>query len=226
MKVGVVILLAVSLLVGCSRQTTSDNTVEETPTEEQKGKAVLYPGRSFRYQDKFRDNNKLHLAAATAIGLKRKPKDREDAKKMKGNLKEIRSCKNYVVDDLTHSIPYLTPKAAAELDAIGNEFADILSRNGLPHYRFRVTSILRTEDDIHRLQRSGNVNSTSNSAHCYGTTFDLAYYHYEKMSRSSDYVPEDNLKLVLGQVLLNEQRKGHIYVKYEGKQCCFHITCR
>jgi hypothetical protein len=37
---------------------------------------------------------------------------------------------------------------------------------------------------------------------------------------------QDNLKLVLGQVLLNEQRAGNIYVKYEKKQACFHITVR
>lgn len=37
---------------------------------------------------------------------------------------------------------------------------------------------------------------------------------------------QDNLKLVLGQVLLNEQRAGRIYVKYEWQQACFHITCR
>jgi hypothetical protein len=30
----------------------------------------------------------------------------------------------------------------------------------------------------------------------------------------------------LGQVLLNRQRRGRIYVKYEKKQSCFHITCR
>ena len=32
---------------------------------------------------------------------------------------------------------------------------------------------------------------------------------------------EDNLKLVLGQVLLNHQRAGKIYVKYEWKQILF-----
>jgi hypothetical protein len=39
-------------------------------------------------------------------------------------------------------------------------------------------------------------------------------------------INEDNLKLVLGQVLLNHQRAGKIFVKYEAKQSCFHITVR
>ncbi len=48
----------------------------------------------------------------------------------------------------------------------------------------------------------------------------------DKNDRSADYMTEENLKLALGQVLLNEQRAGHIYVKYEYKQACFHITSR
>jgi hypothetical protein len=49
---------------------------------------------------------------------------------------------------------------------------------------------------------------------------------YEKVTQTRDYMHEDNLKLVLGQVLLNHQRAGKIYVKYEAKQSCFHITVR
>ena len=113
-----------------------------------------------------------------------------------------------------------------DADAIGAEWADILSRNNLPHYRFYVTSVLRTQEDIKYLQRSGNINSVTQSCHCYGTTFDLAYMRYDKVTRSRTYMHEDNLKLVLGQVLLNHQRAGKIYVKYEAKQSCFHITVR
>ena len=118
------------------------------------------------------------------------------------------------------------PAAARELERIGEGFAEILQRNGLPHYRFYVTSVLRTKDDVKHLQKSGNVNATSQSCHCYGTTFDLAYFRFDKVSRTREYMHQDNLKLVLGQVLLNEQRAGRIYVKYEYKQACFHITVR
>lgn len=187
---------------------------------------VIYPGRSIKYSEKFRDNQSKHIAAAQAIGLKTRAQNREQAEHLKKQLCKINSTENYILDSLTHSIPYLVPKAAAELDSIGAGFAAILERNNLPHYRFRVTSVLRTDEDIKKLQRSGNVNSVSNSAHCYGTTFDIAYLHYDKVTRTRDYVPEDNLKLVLAQVLLNEQRAGRIYVKYEWRQGCFHITTR
>jgi hypothetical protein len=169
--------------------------------------------------------SKQHAVAST-IGLPRPPKNREDAASMRHKLVEIKTNENYIVDDLTHSVPYLIPSAKRELDAIGEEWADILARNGLPHYRFYVTSVLRTQEDVKYLQRSGNINSTTQSCHCYGTTFDLAYMRYDKVTRTRDYVHEDNLKLVLGQVLLNHQRAGKIYVKYEWKQSCFHITVR
>lgn len=217
------ILLMLPTMVACHHKGGQELP---KPVEIVEDHPVYYPGRTIKYAEKFRDKNDLHLAAAAAIGLKTRPATRTEAAKLRKQLVEIRTTPHYVLDSLTHSSPYLVPKAAKELDAIGAEFADILERNGLPHYRFRVTSVLRTDEDIRRLQRSGNVNSVSNSAHCYGTTFDIAYMHYDKVDITRDYVPEDNLKLVLGQVLLNHQRAGKIYVKYEWRQCCFHITCR
>jgi hypothetical protein len=166
------------------------------------------------------------VQAAQAIGLKNPPQNRQEASKMRSELSFIKTNCNYIVDTLTHSIPYLVPTAAAELERIGTEFADILQRNGLPHYRFYVTSVLRTKEDVKHLQKSGNVNATTQSCHCYGTTFDLAYFRFDKVSKTREYMHQDNLKLVLGQVLLNEQRAGRIYVKYEWKQACFHITVR
>ena len=186
---------------------------------------VSYPGRTFSYRAKFNDLQEKQLKAAQAIGLSRPPKDREDAASMRHKLVEVTTGTNYVVDDLTHSVPYLVPAAKRELDSIGAEWADILQRNGLPHYRFVVTSVLRTEKDVKSLQRT-NRNATSNSCHCYGTTFDITYTRYDKVTRTRDYMTVDNLKLVLGQVLLNHQRAGKIYVKYEAKQACFHITVR
>lgn len=202
---------------------------KSTPQEQEQIKEdhlVAYPGRTFSYKDKFNDLQSKQHAVASKIGLARPPKDREDAASMRKSLVEIKTNSNYIVDDLTHSVPYLIPSAKKELDAIGEEWADILHRNNLPHYRFYVTSILRTQEDVKYLQRSGNINSTTQSCHCYGTTFDIAYMRYDKVTRTRDYMIEDNLKLVLGQVLLNRQRAGKIYVKYEAKQSCFHITVR
>ena len=201
-----------------SRNSNPDSLIEDT--------MVSYPGRTFSYKDKFRDTQAKQVQAAQAIGLKTPPQNRQEAARMRSQLKYIKTNDNYIVDSLTHSIPYLVPAAAAELERIGAEFADILQRNGLPHYQFYVTSVLRTKEDIKQLQKSGNINATTNSCHNYGTTFDLAYFRFNKVTRTREYIHQDNLKLVLGQVLLNEQRAGRIYVKYEYKQACFHITVR
>ena len=211
--------LWVLLLVGCThKQVTEEQIVEDN--------LVAYPGRTFNYKLKFNDLQVRQHEVASRIGLQRPPKDRDDAASMRKSLVKIETNDNYIVDSLTHSVPYLIPSAKRELDSIGAEWADILSRNGLPHYRFYVTSVLRTQEDIRYLQRSGNINSVTQSCHCYGTTFDLAYMRYDKVTRTRDYMHEDNLKLVLGQVLLNHQRAGKIFVKYEAKQSCFHITVR
>lgn len=204
---------------GGSQQSSREPDIEETTM-------VAYPGRTFNYKTKFNDQQSKQHAVASRIGLPRPPKDRDDAASMRSKLVEVKTNNNYIVDSLTHSVPYLIPSAKRELDAIGEEWADILSRNQLPHYRFYVTSILRTQQDIKYLQRSGNINSVTQSCHCYGTTFDLAYMRYDKVTRTCEYMHEDNLKLVLGQVLLNHQRAGKIFVKYEAKQSCFHITVR
>lgn len=205
-------------LVSCSHQTQETVVTEDS--------LVSYPGRTFSYKAKFNDLQAKQHEVASRIGLSRPPENRKDAAKMRHQLVEIKTNENYIVDSLTHSVPFLIPSAKRELDAIGAEWADILSRNNLPHYRFYVTSVLRTQEDIKYLQRSGNINSVTRSCHCYGTTFDLAYMRYDKVTQTRAYMHEDNLKLVLGQVLLNHQRAGKIYVKYEWKQSCFHITVR
>ena len=211
-------LLCVLLLTGCTQQQSQPEIIEDN--------LVAYPGRTFNYRIKFNDMQMKQHAVASVIGLSRPPKDRNDAASMRKQLVEIKTNDNYIVDSLTHSVPFLIPSAKHELDSIGEEWADILRRNNLPHYRFYVTSVLRTQEDIKYLQRSGNINSVTQSCHCYGTTFDLAYMRYNKVTRTRDYMHEDNLKLVLGQVLLNHQRAGKIFVKYEAKQSCFHVTVR
>ena len=221
--IGKLVLLMAGLIFVCA---SCGSKADKQPEEIIEDTLVSYPGRTFSYKDKFRDTQAKQVQAAQAIGLQTPPQNRQEAARMRSQLSLIKSNNNYIVDSLTHSIPYLVPAAAKELERIGAEFADILQRNGLPHYQFYVTSVLRNKDDIKQLQKSGNINATTNSCHNYGTTFDLAYFRFNKVTRTREYMHQDNLKLVLGQVLLNEQRAGRIYVKYEYKQACFHITVR
>ena len=173
------------------------------------------------YSATFNDLNNVQLATAKKLGLKHPLNNRNEAKAVKKRLVRIQSNKYYTVDNLTHSIPYLTEGAAGLLDTIGKNFIDALDKKGLKSNKIIVTSVLRTQEDIKKLQQSGNVNASSNSAHCYGTTFDITYIRYTKTPKDSQA-----LKKVLGEVLLDLKKQKKCYVKYEVKQRCFHITSR
>lgn len=181
-----------------------------------------------RYAREFNDMNEVQLQVAQAIGVP-PVADREAAEHLKGKLVEIKSGDLYRVDSLTHSIPYLVPGAAALLERIGADFLDSLSAKGLNPNKIVVTSVLRTEADVKKLRR-GNLNASENSTHRYGTTFDLSYWHYEKVEdlrgRPYEDVPPEQLRAVLGQVIKAIHDEGVCYVKFEKKQTCFHITTR
>lgn len=176
----------------------------------------------------FNDVNEAQLAVAQAIGVP-PVRNREAAEHMKKRLVEVVDNDLYSVAELTHSIPFLVPTAAELLDRIGRNFQDSLAAKGLNPNKLVVTSILRTEEDVRKLQQ-GNLNATENSTHCYGTTFDLSYWRYVKVPelRERPYadVPPEYLRATLSQVLRDLRNEGACFVKYEKKQNCFHITVR
>ena len=180
------------------------------------------------YKRSFGDLNDTHMAAAKKIGIK-PLKDREAAEKLGGKVMEIKNGDFYQVDSLTHSIPFLVPKASALLDSIGANFLDSLENKGLNPNQVIVTSVLRTQDDVKKLRRV-NGNASANSVHMFGTTFDISYKRFFKVEdpdgRPMQDVRADTLKLVLSEVLRDLKKKDMCYVKYELKQGCFHITAR
>lgn len=189
-----------------------------------KAETVTYNARPLKYRRVFNDMQDKHIKAAMQFGLMLPPESREVVEEMKKELEQIGTCKEYYVQNLTQSVPYLRPRSARELKAIGRAFQDSLEAKGLPQYRIVVTSVLRTQKDVGRLRRT-NGNATKNSAHCYGTTFDISYVTFDRRAVSRQMASED-LRKVLGEVLRDRRDSGRIWVKYEGKQTCFHITCR
>ena len=180
------------------------------------------------YKRSFGDMNDVQLAVAKKIGIK--PLDtREQADREKWRLVELRDCDRYSVDSLTHSIPFLIPRASALLDTLGLNFLDSLEAKGLNPNKIIVTSVLRTKEDSKRL-RKGNSNASMNSCHMYGTTFDISWKRFVKVEdpdgRPMQDVNADTLKLVLAEVLRDLRQSERCFVKYELKQGCFHITAR
>ena len=135
------------------------------------------------YKRSFPDLNDKHLEVAKAVGI-RPLEDREEAESMKEKLTHITDNEFYVVDSLTHSIPYLVPRASALLDTIGSNFLDSLAAKGLNPNQVIVTSVLRTQSDVKRLRRR-NGNASANSAHCFGATFDVSWKRFKKVDRKS-----------------------------------------
>ena len=185
------------------------------------GEKKKVPFRYFRnFQRTFNDLNDRHLQAARQWGIQPIAEE-ADFVAQKGKLTKIASCRHYEVDKLTHSLPYLVPRAEKLLRTIGRNFRDSLDSKGLPDRKIVVTSVLRTGGTIEQLRKK-NINASNNSAHVYGTTFDVAYARYKGAGKEET----DKLKSVLAEVLQDLRKQEKCYVRYEFKQGCFHITVR
>jgi len=185
------------------------------------------------YHDCFPDIQDVQIVAAQKNGI-RPARSRDDVKRLvsKHKLVNISHSPYYVVDNLSHSMPFLVPKAQHLLNTISVNFIDSLISKGMKPYLPVISSVLRSTEDVKKLQR-GNRNATTNSCHCYGTTIDIAYHRFipldasiEELSSKDMIRWDDNLKFVLGEVLNDLRAQGKCYVKYERKQACFHLTVR
>ncbi|MCM1520365.1 MAG: DUF5715 family protein [Lachnoclostridium sp.] len=171
----------------------------------------------------FNDSNYVHLAEAMQIGIE-PLSDVRSHWQVRKPLVKVTSCEDYFIDKLTYSRPYLIPEAELSLREIGHRFRDTIAARGGGDYRIKVTSLLRTPATVKKLRRH-NSNAVDSSVHQYATTFDISYAAF---IADSDTLPRsiDDLKGVLSEVLKAMREEGKIWVKYERKQPCFHITAR
>lgn len=169
----------------------------------------------------FNDSNYIHHEMAERFGIEPLTDLRSHWTQTRG-LHKIVSCRNYYVEDLKYSRPYLTAEAAEMLDEIGRRFRDTIDARGGGHYRIKVTSILRTPGTVARLRRR-NVNAVDSSVHTLATTVDISHSSFicddDSVARSVN-----DLKGVLSEVLYAMRAEGKCLVKIERKQPCFHIT--
>ena len=173
------------------------------------------------FKAEFPDSQSVQIVAAERWGV-RPVQNREDAEERKKELVYVGESPYWHVDRLSSSIPYLVPRAAVLLQDIGQAFYDSLYNKGIPFNQFIVTSLLRSMDDVAKLQRH-NPNATERSCHLFGTTFDICYNRYHPVTQA---VRDDTLKWVLSEVLRDKRNEGRCYIKYEVKQGCFHMTVR
>lgn len=179
------------------------------------------------YSSAFNDLHELHMEEASKHGFLPMA-TRRDTNRMKGKIVYYKPgvYKNFVVDSLPHSMPVMIPAVAKLIEEIAVDFRDSLRVIDYPDCKIVVTSITRTGEDIKQLKRL-NRNAISDSAHRFGTTFDISWLNFERVDSLDTRMAYNRiLKRTLGKVLYNMQQRQKCYVKYEEQQMCFHITIR
>jgi len=182
--------------------------------------------------DYYKDLNATHLKYAKANGIKGFKSNKEFRQQIDDlvdddELVKVETCDYYVVDNLTHSHPYLTPEAAELLEDIGKRFQEKLENDDLKIRYYQVTSLLRTGESQRGLSRS-NVNASSNSSHLYGTTFDITYarvFTRPRLQKSAEIADGPAIRL-LSEAIGELRKEGRCVVVTERKERCFHITVR
>lgn len=212
-----ILSLSILSLISCGSKEADENAPDEPK------KYTRFNGN---YGKTFNDLHDLHIEAAAANGVGPLI-TRSDTAIFEGRLIRIPTeLEIYKVDKLKHSIPFLVPKASDLLSDICINFRDSLISKKMAMYKPIITSITRTDDDVKGLTKR-NRNASDNSAHRYGTTFDIAWARFEKIDPTDSRTLDDGkLKAVLGQVLHDLRQQERCYIKHERKQSCFHITVR
>lgn len=171
----------------------------------------------------FNDSNYVHWADAEKAGLSPLTDTRSHWRNRRP-MEKVTPCSHFYVEELNYSAPYLVPGAARMLHEIGRRFQDTLQARGGGNYRIKVTSVLRTPENVRRLHRV-NSNSIDSSTHTLGTTVDISYARFV-CDKATPARRAEDLKGVLAEVLLAMRDEGWCWVKYERKQPCFHISYR
>ncbi len=142
----------------------------------------------------------------------------------------------WILRDMDHSVPYVTPDARTMLEQLGRRFHARLDRLGLPRYRMKVTSALRTDQTQAELRRINSYASQTVSAHEFGTTVDVSHERFaapaglaggEMEAEVLDSIGKEHAKVLqaeLGRALAELRDAGALHVMMENKQPVYHMT--
>lgn len=175
--------------------------------------------------------NDKHIIEAHKSGLKKPLADKktflanEEEICKKADLEKIKTNKLYGVSRLTYSLPYVNEKTAEFLELLGERMKDSFEEKGITHYRYMLTSVLRTQKDQRLLQKV-NANATpKETPHYFGTTFDISQTRF-LMGNTKESVYSYRLRNILARELIRLQEEGKCYVILENREKCFHVTVR
>jgi hypothetical protein len=198
-----------------------------------------------------RYGNAHQLERARALGVRPADGAARQAALQAGRLVVLEdSTELWVVRELTHSEPLLTPDARRLLVMIGERFQQRLTAQGMPAYRLEVTSVLRTAEDQDELRRTNPNAAAGQSTHEYGTTLDVAYSSFAAPAQPGVALTTDalpwlqpyveriaaavlesvaarnglELRAILGHVMAELQNEGATMVTLERQQPVYHFT--
>jgi hypothetical protein len=186
------------------------------------------------------DVNKKQIATAQRLGQRASGEAQIRELVRAGRLVALGdSTEFWVLRKMDHSSPYVTPDARANLVELGRRFHARLDSAGLPHYRMKVTSAIRTDESQAQLRRINSYASRIVSAHEFGTTIDVSHERFAVpvprpgdagaglRARMLEEVGKENakpLQAMLGRALLELRDEGALHVMIEDQQPVYHFT--
>lgn len=180
-------------------------------------KEIIKGDRDFEYTTKVKnDAYALHLKSAKANGILLKDSEQIQRELANGNLVEVSNGSGYVINKLNYSEPVLLKSSYEILKEIGKTFQEQNKGN-----YFTVTSLTRSVKSQKKLSKT-NLNATKNtSTHSYGASFDISYIRFNGIKQNNK-----TLKQNLEKILIDLQKEKKIYLIYERKTSCYHVTVR
>lgn len=189
------------------------------------GNECNYNGQQI-FSRKLRDRVPDYIKQSSLRGISKSASRKELLKQVSsGKLVRISNGRGYILEDFTHSYPYLTKDGRALLKEIGKRFRKKIFSTRLRGSSFTITSMTRTTEGVKKL-RGSNSNASENSPHFYGNAFDISYVNF--LARKW-YVTECDkyyLKEALAEVIWQLKSEKKCWATYEINQGCFHVVAR
>ncbi len=190
-----------------------------------------------------KDVNRTQVATAQSLGVRAHGETQIQQLVRQGRLVALGDSTEYwILRKMDHSVPYVTPDARALLVQVGRRFHARLDSLGLPRYRIKVTSALRTGATQAELRKINSYASQTASAHEFGTTMDVSHERFaapapragagpaaEMEAEALDELGKEHAKVLqgeLGRTLIELRAQERLHVMIENKQPVYHFTVR
>jgi hypothetical protein len=173
-------------------------------------------------------NNKIpdYIGISSLSGIKKCKNEKDILDRVdQGKLVKIKNSDGFIIEEMSHSYPYLTKDGQELLAEIGKRFIGKVSGTRLIGSRFRITSLTRTTDKLKSL-REINSNTSPNSPHLYGNAIDISYIRFTSRKFFLTYCDKGFLKESLAEVIWQLREEKKCWATYEIKQSCFHVVAR